>query len=370
MDTFGVSRLGLHFSWFLIALLITVSLGQQFGTTNPDWGATVAWATAVITGLLFFAALFAHELSHALVARMRGLPIHKITLFLLGGIAQIEKEADDPGTEFWVAIAGPIMSTMVGLVCLGGALAIGWVPQAPPARPVTAVLVWLGYINLMLAAFNMIPGFPLDGGRVLRAILWSINHDERRATRIASRVGQLIAMLFIVWGIYRFFLGAGLGGLWLAFIGWFLMQAASASYAQVQASTALRGVLAGEVMSRDCEAVNADTTLADFVHGKLLATGRRCFLVTRGHEMIGMITPHQVREIPKERWDELRVADVMLPMDRIHAVTPETPVLEALELMGREDINQVPVVANGHIEGVLSRADLLQVLQSRQELAA
>ncbi len=361
-------ELGLHFSWVVIALLITFSLAEQFSATNPEWGHAVIWGTAVLTGLLFFAALFAHELSHAFVARLRGLPIHKITLFLLGGVAQIEKEAEDPSTEFWMGIAGPIMSLLVGLLCFGLALASGWRMDRTPVSPGLALAVWLGYINLGLAAFNMIPGFPLDGGRVLRAIIWWINHDMRRATLVAARVGQVIAVIFIGFGVFRFFSGAGLGGLWLAFIGWFLMQAASASYAQVQMSAALRDLRAGDIMSGECGTVSPAMNLRDFVQLHLLRTGRRCFIVVDNDHMVGMLTPHEIKEMPMERWPDLTVGDVMIPTSRIHAITPETPAFEALELMGREDINQLPVIANGRLEGVLTRAHVLQVLRSRTEL--
>jgi CBS domain-containing protein len=228
--------------------------------------------------------------------------------------------------------------------------------------------VWLGYINLLLAAFNMIPGFPLDGGRVLRAIIWWINHDERRSTLIAARVGQIIALAFIGWGIFRFFTGAGLGGLWLAFIGWFLMQAAGGSYMQVEASTALRGLKVRDVMSQECGTVQAGTNLLDFVHESLLRTGRRCFVVLEGEHMAGMVTTHEIKEVPQARWGNLHVGDVMLPNARIHAVTPDMSVYEALEILGREDINQLPVIYDGHLEGILTRGHVLQVLQSHAEL--
>ncbi|MFB3815256.1 MAG: site-2 protease family protein [Terriglobales bacterium] len=361
-------ELGLHFSWIVIALLITFSVAQQFSTTNPEWGPQVIWSAAVLTGVLFFAALFAHELSHAFVAKMRGLPIRRITLFLLGGVAQVEKEAEDPATEFWMAIVGPIMSAIVGAICLGAALALGWQPGHPPASPLTAITVWLGYINVALAAFNMIPGFPLDGGRVLRAVIWWINHDKRRSTLIAARVGEVIAALFIGWGIFRFFAGAGLSGLWIAFIGWFLMQAASASYLQTEASAALRGLRAGDMMSRECGVVSAGMNLRDFVDRELLRTGRRCFIVVDDGHMAGMVTPHEIKSVPAEQWADTPIAGVMVPTSRIHAITPDTPADEALELMGREDINQVPVVADGRLEGVLTRGHLLQVLRSRAEL--
>jgi Zn-dependent protease/predicted transcriptional regulator len=364
---FGI-ELGLHFSWIVIAVLITFSLAEQFNHTNPEWGAVTVWATAVITGILFFACLFAHELSHAFVARLRGLPIRKITLFFLGGVAQIEKEASDPKTEFWMGIAGPIMSAVVGLICLALAYAAGWHSGVSPQAPITAVLLWLGYINLMLAAFNMIPGFPLDGGRVLRAIIWWINRNEVRATRIAATVGQIVATLFIVWGIWRFFTGAGLGGLWLGFIGWFLLQASGASTMQVEASAVLRKLRVSDLMTRDCEQVNGNLDLQTFVSDYMLRTGRRCFIVMQDGHMAGMITPNEVRQVDRPLWPSTTIASAMRPLDSIHSVGPDTPASDALDIMTREDVNQVPVVSNGWFQGVVSRGNILRVLQTAADL--
>jgi Zn-dependent protease/predicted transcriptional regulator len=365
---FGV-ELGLHYSWLVIALLITFSLAGEFHATNLAWGETVVWSTAILTGVLFFACLFAHELSHALVARMRGLPIHKITLFLLGGVAQMEKEATDPKTEFWMAIAGPITSAVLGFILLGLAFAFGWTRGSSPATPGTALLVWLGYINFALAAFNMIPGFPLDGGRVLRAILWWAMGNVERATRVAARVGQAIAVIFIGLGIFRFFEGAGLGGLWLAFIGWFLLQAASATYLQVRTGTLLSGLRVSDLMSTSYETVSPNMSLQEFVNQQLMRSGRRCFLVMENGQLLGMITPNEIRGVEVRTWPFKTVGDVMRTVDSIHFVSPEMPALEALEIMSREDVHQLPVLANGKISGVVSRAHILQALQSRSELS-
>lgn len=365
---FGV-ELGLHYSWLVIALLITLSLVGQFHATNQDWSDTIVWATAILTGLLFFACLFAHELSHALVARARGLPIHKITLFLLGGVAQMEKEAADPKTEFWMAIAGPITSSVLGVLLLGLARLAGWTPPASPLTPGTALLVWLGYINLALAAFNMIPGFPLDGGRVLRAILWWAMGDVERSTRAAARVGQLIAALFIAFGVFRFFQGAGLGGLWLAFIGWFLLQASSATYLQIRTGSLLSGLSVKDLMSPTFETVDPHISLYDFVNQQLMRTGKRCFLVMENGHLLGMVTPKEVRQVEPSRWPHKQVIDVMRPVSQIHFVAPDTAAKEALEIMGREDVHQLPVISNGKVVGIVSRAHILEVLQSRSELS-
>lgn len=364
---FGV-ELGLHYSWFVIALLITFSLVAQFHAVNREWSDVLVWSTATLTGVLFFACLFAHELSHAVVAKARGIPVHKITLFLLGGVAQIEKEASDAKTEFWMAIVGPFTSGVLGLILLALARLSGWLLWSSATTPGTALLVWLGYINLGLAAFNMIPGFPLDGGRVLHAILWWAMDDAERSTRAAAFVGQIIAVLFIGFGILRFFQGAGLGGLWIAFIGWFLLQAASASYMHVRMRTLLRGLRVKQVMSADYRSVDPDTSLQDFVHKQLLPTGRRCFLVIDDSRLLGLITPNEIRAVEPQTWPYTRVREVMRSGYRIHVVPPEMPATEALETMAREDINQLPVVSNGQVEGIVTRAHLLQVVQARSDL--
>jgi Zn-dependent protease len=185
----GIS-IGLHYSWFIIAVLITLSLAEHFHTVTPRWSSTVVWSAAIVTGVLFFVALLLHELAHSLLAKTRGLRVRAITLFALGGVSQIESEASDAKSEFWIAIVGPLTSLAIGLVCLWIARLTGWLPATEPTVPAIAVLLWLGYINVMLAAFNMIPGYPLDGGRVLRALIWWITRNADRSTQLASQVGQ------------------------------------------------------------------------------------------------------------------------------------------------------------------------------------
>lgn len=364
---FGI-EIGLHYSWILIALLITFSLAAHFRAVAPQWGNTVIWSAAIITGLLFFVAIIAHELAHALVARQRGLPVRSISLFALGGVAQIEQEAADAKTEFWMGIAGPVMSVLIGCACLGAALLVGWSPVAPPATPATAVLVWLGYINVGLAIFNLIPGFPLDGGRVLRAVIWWLTGDAARATRIATAVGQIVAFGFIIYGVVSFFNGSGFNGLWLAFIGWFLMSAARASREQLEMTESLRGVRVGDLMARECAMVEPHTNLQTFVDEYLLRQGGRCYLVTEGERVAGLITSQEVRDVPRNRWPYTTVHDVMIPIERLHAVTPETPVAEALELIGRADVNQLPVISGGRLAGIISRDRVLRFLVTRAEL--
>jgi Zn-dependent protease/predicted transcriptional regulator len=364
---FGV-QLGLHYSWLLIALLITLSLAGHFSATNAHWGSVSIWILAIATSLLFFASIVVHELSHAAIAKARGLPVRSITLFALGGVAQIERESADPKTEFWMGIVGPITSAVIGVVCLALAWALGWSPGATPGTPLLAMAVWLGYINITLAAFNMIPGFPLDGGRVLRAIIWWNTKDPTRATRIAAQVGQLIAFGFIVSGFFRFFTGAGLGGLWLAFIGWFLLVAARESQTRVRVAEDLRGIRVGDIMTRECPTVERHYNLQTFADDYLLRTGRRCFFVVENGHIAGLVTPHEVKEVPRNRWPYTTVGDIMRPLDKLHAVDPDTPVADALESMGRDDINQLPVVSDHRLEGIISRSHVLRLLQARAEL--
>src|SRR5437867_2426103 len=217
---FGI-EIGLHYSWLIIAVLIATSLARHFSEAYPDWAATIIWTTAIMTALLFFAAIIFHELSHAAIARLRGLPVRSITLFALGGVAQIGKKAADAMTEFWMGIVGPLTSALIGALCLGIAWTLGWTFAGEPSTPVTAMLVWLGYINFGLAIFNMVPGFPMDGGRVLRGVIWWITGNAAKANRAAAATGQVIAYGFIFLGILRFFGGAGFSGLWIAFIGGF-----------------------------------------------------------------------------------------------------------------------------------------------------
>jgi len=361
-------EIGLHYSWFIIAALIVFSLGQHFRQVNPHWATSQIWIAAVLTAVLFFVTLLLHELSHSLVAQARGLKVTSITLFALGGVSQIQDDATDAKTEFRVAIAGPIASLIIGFGCLAIALAFGWQRSAEPHTLMTAVLVWLGYINIGLAVFNMIPGFPLDGGRVLRAIVWAIDKNADRSTRIAAGVGQVVAFLFILEGIWQVFSGAGFGGLWIAFIGWFLLDAARASYAQVETTTAFRDIRVSEVMSRDCVTVNRGMSLQEFVDTYLLRTGQRCFAVEDRGLLVGLITPRDVGAVPRERWEMTTVREAMRPLERLHVITPDTQVLDALKLMASNDVNQLPVVANGTLQGILCRSQLIQLLQARSEL--
>ena len=280
----------------------------------------------------------------------------------------MRKEAADAKTEFWMGVVGPVTSILIGLVCLASAWALGWAPTGEPHTPLLAMLMWLGVINIGLAVFNLIPGFPLDGGRILRAVIWWVTKDAARSTRIAARVGQFVAFAFIVFGIMRFFGGAGFGGLWLTLIGWFLLEAARASYAQVEITESLRGVRVGDVMTRDYTVVDGQTDLQAFVDERLLRTGQRCFIVEDGGRAVGLVTPHEIKGVERERWPSVAVREVMRPMGELRTVKPGTLVAKALEIMGREDVNQLPVMRDDNLAGIISRHHILRLLQTRAEL--
>ncbi|HEV2400527.1 MAG TPA: site-2 protease family protein [Candidatus Sulfotelmatobacter sp.] len=358
----GGIEIGLHYSWFVIAFLIAFSLVSHFHSVSPGWNIGMVWAAAIITSALFFITLLLHELAHSLVAKSHGLRVRAITLFALGGVSQIESEANDAKTEFWIAIVGPLTSFIIGAICIGIARATGWTFGVEPQNPVLAVLLWLGYINVALAVFNMIPGFPLDGGRVLRSVVWWITHSGERSTRIASQIGQVVAFLFILYGLFRFFVGANFGGLWMAFIGWFLLDAARSSYAQVELTSGLRGHNVRELMERDCASVPSYLSVRDFVDQYLLHSGNRCYVVTQDHHVAGIATANEARQVNRDRWEQTSLQSIMRPLDKMRTVSPDTPVLKALELMTREGVDELAVVSDGKMEGIFSRAQVLRFL--------
>jgi Zn-dependent protease/predicted transcriptional regulator len=354
-SVFGI-KIGLHYSWFLIALLIVYSLSSQFHASNPAWGDSLILTLAIITAILFFVSLLLHEMAHSLVATANKLPVKEITLFALGGVSQIEKHPVSAKIEFWIAFVGPLTSMVIGVICLALARLAG----NPLTDPRIAMLLWLGYINLTLAGFNLVPGYPLDGGRVLRALIWWKTGDADRSTQLAARVGQFVAFGFIAFGIVQYFGGAGISGLWMAFVGWFLLQAARESYTQVGIAHAFKGMRVGDIMTRDCPTVDGWLNVQNFVDQELLRTGKQCFIVVdKQGGVAGLVTLNEVKQIDRAKWPYLTLHDIMRPLGDVHSLTPDAPLTSALESMSRYDLNQLPVISGNHLEGVLSRAQVL-----------
>ena len=362
-------EIGIHYTWVLIGVLITGSFIGYLSDTHPFWPSRTIWSAAVVISVLFFASVILHEIAHALVAKAYGMPVRTITLFALGGVTRIQKQAANPAAEFWMGLAGPLVCAALGMVC--GWLGAWWgrgsnIMTVPP--PVV-VLMSLSSLNLMLAMFNLIPGFPLDGGRILRACLWWIGGDEIRATRLSSRVGQGVALMLFGLGLWEFLSSQSLSGIWLSLLGWFLLDAATASYIQAEALTGLTHMKVGDLMSHECVSVQADLSLQRFAEDFVLPTGRRCYTVEDRGTILGIITPADLAKVERSRWHETPVINVTHVLDQLQSVSPETPVTEALQTMGREDVNQLPVITGGRMEGVLSRSHILQALQSRSELS-
>ncbi|MGA8102304.1 MAG: site-2 protease family protein [Candidatus Acidiferrales bacterium] len=347
-----------HSSWFIIFALITLSLRTQFNSQHPAWSPAQHWSLGVITSLLFFASVLFHELAHSVVAMRYKIPVVSITLFVFGGLARIGREAATAGQEFNIAIAGPISSYFLSAAFYLLAHHSGRFEM------LGAAAWWLSGINAALATFNLAPGFPLDGGRVLRAIAWGITKDFAKATRIASRSGQLLAYLLILFGVWQAFNGNWVNGLWLAFIGWFLRTAAQETYAQVAIQSTLAGLRAADIMTPDVPTVPRDMSLEDYVQ-EVLRTGRRCHIVTGNGVPVGLVTLHAVRDCPRAEWGNTSVQAVMRKVDEIQWAAPAESVLGILNRMRERDINQMPVLEEGHIVGIVARDAILRVLQTR-----
>jgi Zn-dependent protease len=356
--------IGVNYSWFIIFFLITHSLTVLFGELHPDWTYGGRIAFGVATSLLFFASVVLHELGHSVMALRYRIPVRSITLFVFGGIAQIGKEPEKPSQEFNIAIAGPLVSAALGGTFLG----LEWLTRNR-LEGVATLGGWLGGINLTLAAFNLVPGFPLDGGRILRALAWRLTGSFERATRVAATSGQLFAYGFVLFGVVQAVAGNVLGGLWIAFIGWFLLSAAQMSSAQLRLQHALAGFTAGDVMREECWRADEGTPVSDLVE-RMLRTGERCSMVLDGERLSGLVTLHQIKELPRDAWADTPARTIMVPEDRLSRVAPGTPLQAVLEKMTEDNVNQIPVVEHGRLVGVIGRDHLLAVVRNRLELEA
>ncbi|MCL4523058.1 MAG: site-2 protease family protein [Acidobacteria bacterium] len=354
----------LHASWFLLFALITFSWVSYFTNQHPHWSESQHWAAGILSSLLFFGSVLFHELAHSVVALRYKIPVVSITLFVFGGVARIGREARTAGQEFKIAVAGPVSSYL-----LAGAFYLV-ASAGVEGGMLRAVASWLALINFALATFNLIPGFPLDGGRILRSIVWQFTGNFTRATRMASVGGQLIAYLMILVGIYSALTNELLGrfdGIWWTFIGWFLLSAAQESFAQVAIRNSLAGVRAGDIMSAELPTVPRSISVLDYVD-EIVRTGRRCHLVQGADELVGLISVHSVSKIRREEWDTTSVQAAMIPREHVHVTSPDEPVLNLLERMQTEDINQMPVVSGNRVVGLISRDTILRVIQTRMEM--
>lgn len=356
-------EIDINYSWIIILVLITWSLATQFMVIYPGWGTVTYWIVGLIAAILLFVSVLLHELAHSLVARSRDLPVKSITLFIFGGVSNIEREPQSPGTEFWMAIVGPITSIVIGIIAF-----LLYLPVGLTRSPVAAILNYLAIANILLGVFNLIPGFPLDGGRVLRSIVWKITGNLRRATRIAAGVGQFVAFLFILVGIWIFFGGNIIGGIWIGFIGWFLLNAARTADSQIMLESIFKGVTVREVMNPNPVTVPANISLQRLVDEYFLPQGLRSALVVQGDQLAGLITLSDIRHISRDQWAQTPVGMTMIPLERLHAISPTQNLNDVLPIMTSNDVNQLPVVQDGRVIGVLSRDAIMRFIEVHRGL--
>ena len=381
---FGIS-IRIDVSWLLIFAFVTLNLAAALSELHPEWNTVLTWGLAVLAALLFFASVLLHELAHSLVAQAQGTPVHNITLFLFGGVSNIQREPASPGAEFLMALVGPLTSLLLGAVLTIGVGIGSSILQAGLTDPVQAVqrlgpfstiLLWLGSINIILGIFNMIPGFPLDGGRIVRSLLWAVTDDLQRATRWASWLGQAIGWTMIFGGVSMAlgvrlpFFGSGLGnGLWLAFIGWFLNNAAAQSYQRMVVQDLLEGVPVSQMMRRDPPTVTPDLTIYQLMHEYVMQRDDHAFPVLEDTQLVGIITLDDVRKMARDDWTAHTVREVMLPAARLVTVTPDKDAAEALEQLAQLDVRQLPVLEHGQLVGLLRRRDIVKWLQWSAKMA-
>lgn len=360
----GIS-IEINLSWLIIVALLTSYLALEwFPFAAGGYPAVTYWTMGLLAALLFFASVLVHELAHSLIARARGLPVKSITLFIFGGVSDIEREPQSPGVEFQMAFAGPLTSLIIGGLALAATLLTG---QAIPL--VTATLVYLGFTNLLLAGFNLIPGFPLDGGRVLRSIIWKVTGSLRTATLWAARVGQAFAYLLILLGLWRFFSGDLFNGLWFGFVGWFLLQAAQSENTQVALESIFRGVSVRQLMGPAPTGAPPNISMQQLIDGYVLPLGARSIPVMEGETLLGLVTLGNIRRIPREQWQNTPVSQAMTPLDKLETARPDERLNDVLPRMTRRDVNQLPVLdASGRMVGMLSRDAIVRYVDVRRGL--
>lgn len=355
--------IGLHWSMALVFGLLTLSLATAFfPDTYPDLSVTAYWLMAVIAAVLFFTSILLHELGHSWEAQRNGIPVSGITLFVFGGVAQISGHPKTAAVEFRIAAAGPVVS-----FALAAIFGLIWLVSGDIAY-LAAPSGWLARLNLVLALFNLLPGFPLDGGRILRAAVWQFTRNERRAAQVAMVSGQLVAFGLMGLGAFMVFGGNFAGGVWLIFIGWFLQNAAATEATGATLEAALRGVTVDQAMGPKEPQVPSRLKLRQLIDEHVLPTGHRYFLVVDGDIPRGVVTLRDVTKVPRDRWDWTSVTEVMIPWSRLTYVTPKTELLTALQLMDDSRVSHLPVVHDNQPCGLLTREEVLHYVRLRMEL--
>lgn len=355
-------EVGVHVSWLIVFGLVTWSIAMGFvPQALPGIAPIEAWIIGAISAVLLFASVLLHELAHSFVAISRGLPVHSITLFLFGGVSNLSADSKDPRAEFLIAIVGPLTSFAIA----GAALLLANVPLD---ERIGVVVTYLIVVNALLGAFNLIPGFPLDGGRVFRSIVWRATGSVRRATEIAAAVGQLVGFGFVAWGILRVFDGDLLGGLWTAAIGLFLQNAAGSSVQQLALDQRLRSVRVRDAFTPDDDTATPELTVSELIEDHILSRKRRAVLVTENGQLVGIVTIGDLQTVPSEARGRTTVREVMTGLDGLVTTSPGTSLREAADVLASNGFDQLPVVEAGRPLGAITRADIMREFQIREAL--
>jgi len=353
-------------SWIVIFILVTWTLaGEYFPSQNADWPPLLNWSLGIIASLLFFASVLAHELSHSLVAIHQGLEVRNITLFIFGGVAQIAEEPDKPLKEFLIASVGPLASIVIGAIS-----GIVWWLTSETSPPAASIFNYLCLINIALACFNLIPGFPLDGGRILRAIIWGYTKNIKTATKIASFSGKLVAFLLISLGIITMFIlkAITVNAIWFILIGWFLYNAANRSYRHLLLKDALHEVRVEDLMITSFDTVPPTLSIQHLVDDYIMRHRDHGFLVVDEGMVKGIVCLDDVKKLPRERWSSTPISEIMLPKELLERVSPKENASVALGKLTARNIHQIPVVQENKVRGILRRNDILNYIQLHAEV--
>ena len=363
---FGI-EISIHYSWFIILALVTYSLAfSYFPYQLPHQSSSTYWFMGVISALLLFFSVLLHELAHSVVAKKGKLKVDKIVLFLFGGVSQIAEEPKSAKEEFKMAFAGPLISFI-----LAGVFGIIWLFILVPlgSQVVSSIVGYLAIINLVLGLFNLLPGFPLDGGRILRAFWWNKTKDLQRATLVATNVGKGLSLVMILLGALQVFTGNLIGGVWFVFIGFFLRQAAEAGYQRVVIRDLLSGIKVKDLMSKDPICVSPDMTISEVVDDYFMKHRFTSFPVCRSERVLGIITLNSVKEIPRENWGEKTIQGAISTIPDEFTLHPEDEAVEAMRKIITSDLGRLPVVEGNRIVGILSRKDIMNLLVVKADLA-
>jgi Zn-dependent protease/predicted transcriptional regulator len=356
----------IHYTLWFVFILIAWSLAYGYMPSQyPGLSVATYWAIGITSAVILFASVLVHELSHSYIAKKNGLPIGRITLFFFGGVSEMTEEPQDPGLEVRMAAAGPLMSFLIAGV-LGGVWYLGGLAKVPVA--VTATLGYGALINAVLGAFNLLPAFPLDGGRVFRGSVWKRSKNLIGATRTATRVSEGISLLMMVGGFVAIIFGDFVSGIWIIFLGWFIRSGAETSLRQTLVGETLAGVAVGDIMTQDVLTVPGNITVQQLVHEYFLVHPHGGYPVVEGKQVLGIVTMQCVRSVSKEKRDTVTVKEAMIPCEKAVSVKPSVSALEAMNIMARQNVGRVLVLDGPQLLGIVTRGDLMRTIRTRQEL--